>query len=188
MPSGTRELLISAAIDLLDAGGPGAVTLREVGRRAGVSHNAPYKHFTSKEALLADVAARELAQLAQAAADRRDLREALGTYVAWALAHPARFRLVFGPWTTPFDRLDAAAASARDTLRHFVEVAQRAGELPRGDADRLTVLLQAVVHGAVELALDGHLAAGGKWDTAPDSLVEDLLRHLQASATVDAAT
>lgn len=178
--------MISAAIDLLDAGGPKAVTLREVGRLAGVSHNAPYKHFASKEALLADVAARELAQLAQAAGGLRDLREVLKAYAAWALAHPARFRLVFGPWTTPFDALGEAASAARDTLRHHVEAAQGAGELPQGDADRLTVLLQSVVHGSVELALDGHLAVGGKWNTAPDGLVDDLLRHLQASASAEA--
>jgi AcrR family transcriptional regulator len=41
MHPGTRELLLSAATELLDAGGPEAVTLREVGRRSGVSHNAP---------------------------------------------------------------------------------------------------------------------------------------------------
>jgi AcrR family transcriptional regulator len=180
--------MISAAIDLLDAGGPRAVTLREVGRRAGVSHNAPYKHFASKEALLADVAARELAQLAQAAAGLHDLREALKAYVAWALAYPARFRLVFGPWTTPFEALGEAAGAARDTLRHHVETAQRAGLLPQGDADRLTVLLQSVVHGSVDLALNGHLAVGGKWNTAPDGLVDDLLRHLQASASAEATT
>ena len=37
--------------------GPRAFTLREVARRAGVSHNAPYRHFASKDELLAEVAA-----------------------------------------------------------------------------------------------------------------------------------
>jgi hypothetical protein len=52
----TRETLVSAAAELLDRGGPDAVTLREVGHLAGVSHNAPYKHFAGKESLLAAVA------------------------------------------------------------------------------------------------------------------------------------
>ena len=56
----TRARLIEAAAALLEEGGPGAVTLREVGRRVGVSHNAPYKHFADKEDLLAAVAAAEL--------------------------------------------------------------------------------------------------------------------------------
>ena len=54
----TRTLLIDAAADLLDKGGPAEVTLREVGRLAGVSHNAPYKHFDSKEELLSAVVGR----------------------------------------------------------------------------------------------------------------------------------
>jgi AcrR family transcriptional regulator len=60
MAPGTRDALVEAAARLLDAGGVEAVTLREVGRRAGVSHNAPYKHFASTQALLAAIAAREL--------------------------------------------------------------------------------------------------------------------------------
>ncbi|NUQ86967.1 MAG: helix-turn-helix transcriptional regulator, partial [Glycomyces artemisiae] len=56
----TREALIDVAARLLDEGGTDAVTLRQVGHGAGVSHNAPYKHFAGKEALLAAVAAREL--------------------------------------------------------------------------------------------------------------------------------
>ena len=62
----TRDALIDAAAELSAAGGPAAVTLREVGRRAGVSHNAPYKHFADKEELLAAVAARDLARRAVA--------------------------------------------------------------------------------------------------------------------------
>ena len=59
MASDTRDTLVAVAAQLLDEGGPEAVTLREVGHRAGVSHNAPYKHFADKEALLAAVAAFE---------------------------------------------------------------------------------------------------------------------------------
>nr|WP_163541454.1 helix-turn-helix domain-containing protein [Occultella kanbiaonis] len=80
--------MVDAATALLDEGGPAAVTMREVGRRAGVSHNAPYKHFADKESLLATVAAREL-----------DAYAALDSYLARALRNPARFRLVCGRWT-----------------------------------------------------------------------------------------
>ena len=72
----TREALLDAATDLLDEGGPVAVTLREVGHRAGLSHNAPYKHFADKNALLAAVAARELTHQTWAAR-HTDLRPAL---------------------------------------------------------------------------------------------------------------
>ncbi|TDC25350.1 TetR/AcrR family transcriptional regulator [Streptomyces sp. 8K308] len=191
----TRELLISAAAELLDAGGRESVTLREVGHRAGVSHNAPYKHFANKEALLASVAARELTRLGEALAAlwQRDLpaeavlRAALREYVGWALAYPARFRLVFGAWGPDVEALAIAAESSRETLLGIVESAQRAGALPAGDTERVTALLQAVVHGAVDLALIGHLAVGGKGNADPEGLVDDLLGYLRASAAIVAS-
>src|SRR5258706_16439702 len=53
MSRDTRTLLVTAAAELLDKGGPAAVTLRDVGRMAGGLHNAPYKHLADKEELLA---------------------------------------------------------------------------------------------------------------------------------------
>src|SRR5690349_24380311 len=106
----TRDALVAAAAQLLDEGGPEAVTLREVGHRAGVSHNAPYKHFADKEALLAAVAARELARRTSSLSATRTaakagglppqeaVRTAMRSYVAWALEFPQRFKLVFGSW------------------------------------------------------------------------------------------
>ena len=59
----TRRALLDAAADLLDEGGPDAVTLREVGARAGVSRGAPYGHFADKESLLTAVATESLDRL-----------------------------------------------------------------------------------------------------------------------------
>jgi AcrR family transcriptional regulator len=183
----TRERLIDAATQLLDAGGPAAVTLREVGRLAGVSHNAPYKHFADKEDLLAAVAARELDRRDTARAARgagrvtaaEEIRERMHDYVGWALRYPARFRLVFGPWTTGSDELADAATTARSGLVLAVARAQEAGDLPSGDPERLTALIQATAHGAIDLALSGHLSPTGKGRADPDDLVDDLLRHLR---------
>ncbi len=63
----TGRKLIEVATALLDSGGENAVTLRAVGQAAGLSHNAPYKHFASRNALLAAVATTSLAELAEAA-------------------------------------------------------------------------------------------------------------------------
>ena len=187
MAPGTRDALVEAAAQLLDEGGPRAITLREVGHRAGVSHNAPYKHFSDKEALLAAVAARELARLnAELAAAVRPpdeaLRSVLHGYVTWAMTHPMRFRLVFGPWSTESGELSAAADSARATLIELVAAEQRAGRLPGADPERLAALLQAHAHGAIALTLAGHLAPGGKGRASPTDLVDDLIGHLHAAA------
>src|ERR1700721_929761 len=118
MAASTRDALVDAAAQLLDEGGPDAVTLREVGHRAGVSHNAPYKHFVDKEALLAAVAAGELTRGGPARA------AVLRGFFGWALEFPQRFKLVYGSWSKGSDELAAAAGSARALLVDIVAAAQ----------------------------------------------------------------
>jgi AcrR family transcriptional regulator len=50
-----RRVLIDEAVSLVAAQGPGAVSLRELAARAGVTHAAPYRHFASKDVLYATV-------------------------------------------------------------------------------------------------------------------------------------
>src|SRR5580700_9985299 len=61
-----KEVLLDAALALISEVGPQAFTLREVARRAGVSHNAPYRHFRDKDELLAVVAVQGFERLTAA--------------------------------------------------------------------------------------------------------------------------
>ena len=80
------------------------VSLREVARRAGVSHNAPYNHFADKRDLLAAVAVvgfDALGQRFQEAASgimnaRTALVKAAVVYVTFGVENPAHYRLMFG--------------------------------------------------------------------------------------------
>ena len=189
MTRDTRALLIAAAATLLDRGGPAEVKLREVGRLAGVSHNAPYKHFADKEELLAAIAAEELrdqSQLMKALAAAHSPIEALRSlaraYVGRARARPARFKLTFGAWSRTSQELQLAAVESRAVLVSIVEAAQARAELPPGDPDRLAALLLALAHGAVDQALAGHLSSAGKGSADPEDLFDDLLGYLQRSA------
>jgi AcrR family transcriptional regulator len=196
MVSQTRTELVRAATELLDEGGLDAVTLREVGRRAGVSHNAPYKHYSDKEALLAAVAAAELRRHGATLMAIREeqsspagvLGSVLRQYIAWAMAYPARFKLVFGVWTTGSAELAEAADDSRKVLVEIVIDAQREGVLPDASPERMTALLQAVLHGAVDLSLIGHLARSGKGRADPDDLVDDLLGYLRMAAAANGAS
>jgi hypothetical protein len=62
------------------------------------------------------------------------------------------------------------------------ESAKRAGQLPAGDPERLASLLLAVTHGAVDLALAGHLSPTGKGRATPAELADDLLGYRRAAA------
>src|SRR5260370_8893580 len=61
-----KQALIDAAVALVAEVGPQGFTLREVARRAGVSHNAPYRHFHDKDELVAAVAIERLERLTAA--------------------------------------------------------------------------------------------------------------------------
>ncbi len=189
-PLDTRSALISAAAQLLDAGGPAAVTLREVGKRAGVSHNAPYKHFASKEELLAAVAERELARQArgskaQARSPLAELRARMHGYIRWARAYPQRFKLTFGAWNGDNAALGEAAAAARSGLIDLIARAQKAGALPPADSERLAYLFWTLAHGGADLALGGHLARNGKGKADPEDLVDDLIAYLRCDRRRD---
>jgi AcrR family transcriptional regulator len=168
---------VEVATELLDEGGVESVTLREVGHRAGVSHNAPYKHFANKEALLAAIAAKELE--ARSEGGKPELRAAMHSYIGWALTYPQRFRLVFGKWTTESEELGKAATKANEMLTALVVDAQQRQDLPAGDPVRLASLVRALAHGAADLAAAGHLAADGKGHADPEDLVDDLLGYLR---------
>lgn len=100
-----RRALIETSLALIEKDGVGALTLREVARRLGVSHAAPKHHFADKAALLAALAAQGFSQLADAmilAAEQagdepmRRLNATGVTYVVCAVRQPQKFRLMFG--------------------------------------------------------------------------------------------
>src|SRR5919106_3067320 len=90
-----RTALLQTAAKILEKQGLVALSLRELARLAGVSHNAPYRHFPDRDSLLAALAAEGFELLGDAlqSRPRREMGEA---YVEFALAHPERFRLMFG--------------------------------------------------------------------------------------------
>ena len=169
MASDTRDTLVAVAAQLLDEGGPEAVTLRRGQARPGVSRDAPYKHFADKEALLAAVAAGELARRTAslyATGPRPRLRGCRRRRPWPRCAAMSRGRSSSrsasgsssGPRRRTLDEFAAAAGAARALLVEMVAEAQRAGRLPATDPERLASLLLAVTHGAVDLALAGHVA------------------------------
>ena len=115
--------------------------MREAARRAGVSHNAPYRHFADREALLEALVAEGFEQLNKGLENRagRQLGEA---YVAFALAHPERFRLMFAGGRTNAD-LEAQFAKSFAHLGADAAVAGAAA--------------WSLVHGLALLILAGRL-------------------------------
>ncbi len=150
---------------LLDEGGPGALSLREVARRSGCTHQAPYHYFADRETLLATLVQEgfdELARRLRAAHDLADsgtLREALiasgRAYVSFALSQPGVFRVMFRPDTCNPQRFgDVLEAGAR--ARAELDRLNRIVHGTFASAATATILW-AHVHGLACLMLDGPL-------------------------------
>ncbi|NEE41788.1 TetR/AcrR family transcriptional regulator [Streptomyces sp. SID7982] len=172
-----RRAILTAALDVIATEGPAALSLRDLARRAGVSHAAPAHHFKDRTGLLTAVAAEGYALFADALAGAPDLRERGVAYVRFAATHPAHFQVMFQPDLHRADDPDLLAARARATE------ALRAGvaDLPstgRGEDDRLTgVAAWSLAHGFATLLLTGNLA-----DALEGRDPEEAFRSLAASA------
>jgi AcrR family transcriptional regulator len=162
-----REALLRAAIGLIGEVGPMAFTLREVARRAGVSHNAPYRHFQDKEDLIKAVAEegyRELNNLMLAAAGKHAgaldrLKYAGLAYIEFALRRPEHFAVMFDAPLSDQRHVEVigAAKEAFSTLMALVKNAQEEGDLVSGDSGEFALLAWTMVHGVAKLAITGRL-------------------------------
>lgn len=162
-----KEALVAAAMELLDAGGPDAVTVRAVARAAGVAHSAPINHFRDRASLLTNLANAIFADLARAI-DRAfeaqvtplDKIRAFGPAVtAFALAHPNRYRLLWrrDSLDPAFQRIDEGVAAMCEQLKALL-LSRRAS--PDRDVDSEVIATWALTHGYVALRLDGNLLGG----------------------------
>ncbi len=171
-----RRALLDAARQLAEERGIDGFTLREVARRAGVSHAAPYHHFADKTALVEALAIetyKRLAQALQKACDGKggnalDRLCAIGiAYVEFAMEHPAEFRLLtrFEVCPPPSDTrlmgdfalppLEEAANGAYHVLTGTIEEGQKDKLVAEGDVEGLALTCWASVHGLAVLLLDG---------------------------------
>ena len=174
----TRRALVDATAELLDLGGVEAVTLREVGARAGVSRGAPYRHFDDKESLLTAVGAEAWDRLgAGIRALRADadlsaadtLRGALMALISMGRERPHLYRLMFG---NPVGDPDVMARAAQPSHLQFLEII--AAVVGEHDARRYAAMLMTSAHGIIGMEISGQLTAD-KWHTGAEELVTALV-------------
>lgn len=204
-----RESLVAAAIDVARERGPEGLALRDLARRVGVSHNAAYRHFADRDALVAEVALRGMVGLVGAMQARLDevpsgpdvdpvLRArrrlvAIGRgYVEFALAEPGLFRVAFSSYPGAGEGGTKGEAPSdadpfgllNQTLDELVAVGFLHPEARPG----AEIACWSAVHGFSQLHVDGPL--GGEADDVRAQLLDHVLLTIDRSyaATTGATT
>lgn len=164
------EALLQATAQLVLEQGVAGLSLREVARRAGVSHGAPAHHFGDKAGLLTALATQGFELFSAALIKARDEADsdpllrfaATGyAYVMFADSHRPHFEIMFRPELLRMDdpALLASSGAAYGVLRGMVAEVQAAGFATDRDPEILAVTAWAQSHGLATLWLSGNLHA-----------------------------
>jgi AcrR family transcriptional regulator len=195
-----RSALIEAGLQLARDGGPDAVVLREVSRRAGVSHNAAYRHFADRDSLLKAICERCMRSLAQLmekriaevgparcglGAARARLRATGSAYVEFALAEPGLFRTAFAVppglgYLQDDEGIGDSGLGPLDLLRAQLDAVSAAGGLLPERRANAELAAWASVHGLSMLLLEGPLRElpEGERDAVRTRLLDTIERGL----------
>jgi|SRR4029079_4309580 len=179
-----EKALLRAAGNILEKEGLEALSLRAVARRAGVSHNAPYRHFAQREALLAALAAEGFERLGAAqrnAGEAGGLRAMGEAYVAFALDHPQRFRLMFGGQISiaRHARLRAVATGTFAGLSGALSA-----RLPEAHGARdASIAAWALVHGLALLLMGERIATAAFQGRDREAFVRSVLGSVRFAGT-----
>ena len=188
--TGLADRLVEAAEEILAEEGLEGLSLREVARRAGVTHGAPLRHYPSYAALLAEVASRGFrtldaavesaaAAVAPGAGPTARLAAGARAYLDCAIAKPALFALMFRP-----ELIDAShgtflrdSHAAFEQLVRLVRGAQDGGWHTARDTRQVAGSLWAAIHGLASLWAHGAYALAVR-DTSFDAALESMIELL----------
>lgn len=177
-----RQALVEAALDLIAEKGPTGFTMAEAAKRADVSAAAPYRHFTGRDELIAEIAT----QGYELFADVLDYAynegrpsplaafEAVGrAYLAFARKYPGHYMAMFESGVSPGQTPELARASdrAKRVLTHAAEtLSARMPADRRPPGAMFAAHISALSHGIVELYSRGKPGARGPF--TPEELLE----------------
>jgi AcrR family transcriptional regulator len=157
-----RRAVLDAAVEVITDAGPAAVSLRDLARRAGVSHGAPAHHFGDKAGLLTALAAEGYEMLADALQEARlrsggDFLEVGVAYVRFAVEHRAHFEVMYRPELYRTDDPAVRSARARTGEALYGGVAEAVPDRDGLAVRSAGLAAWSLVHGFATLWINGAL-------------------------------
>jgi AcrR family transcriptional regulator len=173
------EVLAAAVLEL----GPAAVSLRDLARRAGVSHSAPSHHFGDKRGLLTAFAADGHRLLARALEETSeatggDFAELGLGYIRFALEHRAHFEVMFQPELLRRDDPELVEAARESSAHLRAGAAGEPASSATGDGEAVMIGAWSLVHGFATLWLTGNIPTRLG---PPDALARRVMHALEAT-------
>lgn len=191
-----QKAIVNAALDVLSESQSTEFSLRELARRAGVSHNAPYKHFADKRDLLAAVSAVGFEQLAKRMADatkelvnsRERLTAMARAYVCGGVDNPALYRLMFGGYLTGQDAArPVVERTPAEEMKSLIVSAISEGALGslipntvenQRKIDGAILVFWSQMHGLTLLLVDRLVGPNEKTAALSDSVLDGIIEGL----------
>jgi AcrR family transcriptional regulator len=174
-----RPALLRAAVEVIGQSGPAAMSLREVARRAGVSHAAAAYHFGDKAGLLTAVAAQGYRMLTEELRGAREARSSFlevgVAYVRFAVRQRAYFEVMYRPELYRRDDAEVREARAAAAVLLYGTESPDAGQLAAGAA------AWSLVHGLATLWLNGNLPP--QLGNDPEEITRQVARYLSIPAS-----
>lgn len=156
-----RQALLDAAVAEVEAVGPAALSLREIARRAGVSHGAPAHHFGDKAGVFTAIATEAFRLASQTIGPVADGPYGFlsgGTaYIGFALAHPGHFAVMLRPDLYHHDDPELTLARDEAFAILYGSAANLAGLPADADITGLVLAGWSLAHGFATLLLTGNL-------------------------------
>ena len=161
-----RNALIDEAVAMLAEQGTGAITLRELARRLGVTHTAPYAHFPDKTALLREVADVGFTRLADMHLEHREeypsaveALQAMGLgYIKFARENPHLYRLMFAEPSIADDPECEMTPAGERAFSTLLDAIAAAAPSVGPDVRDLAVAFWSLAHGVSMLEIDRRIS------------------------------
>jgi AcrR family transcriptional regulator len=188
-----RRTVLDAALAIIDTQGPDAVSMREVARQAGVSHQAPYHYFSDRAGIFAAISEEGFLGLTETlqrvySSTTHSAGDGLRAYVAFAMSHRGHFRVMFRNDICGIATHEPAQHAADNAFNALLELVGHVVEGKPSDEDAMVwaTTLWSIAHGVATLVIDGPLVPRLAKHSGPgdvDNYLEAVMDHFDTMVT-----